>query len=175
MKHALCNRLLWTVAIMLGQPLVAAAADEGAGTTPGKNDAASVIIIILFAAFAIDWIVSAALSLLSSARLLPPTPPRGTEDRRHKMAYLVLSAILGVLLGIKGKVWVLASLGFSQDKALNVIATTFILMAGSDRIGMLLGELRDKGPEPTNAEPIEIKGEVSLVERTDSKPAPPPT
>ncbi len=160
MKATHKARLLVGTSVLLWSPLAAWAQTlGGTAQTYSTQEPLTVVTVLLISAFAIDRIVTGILAMI---------PSKGDSSARSRKLYLALAGVLGVILGLVGKVGVLGNLGFSNEVVLNVTLTTLILMAGSDRIGVLMAKMGGKpaiGKE--TEEPIEITGKLTLVdERT---------
>ncbi len=139
-------------------------------------DGVSAIAVILIASFGIDRIVTGLLFLLSFIkpwdRVFPhpskthDSMERTKVERKHKLVYFVIAGILGVVvLAFIGEVRIFYALGFTNTNyILDSIMTGLILMAGSDRVAVILKLMPDgaSGAKTTESRPIEITGRLIL-------------
>lgn len=132
-------------------------------------DPVTMVAAIVIAAFAIDRTVTAGLFLLSFGwKEADPASMEGTAraraEKSYKLVYFVLACILALAVYFYGNLSVFSALGFPPHPLADAFLTMLVLVAGSDRIAVLLkapdvGGSAAKSPD----EPIQISGTVTLV------------
>jgi hypothetical protein len=141
-----------------------------------KHDAISVTAVLLFAAFAVERVTSGVLFLLSFSKRWDEffNPQKSVAAaRRSKLAYFILAGTLVlVVLLLAPEMRALRALDVNTPESLDLFLTWLLLVAGADRIASLLPAA--KGTAESGAEtskPLQIEGEVTLLDPKEKKPA----
>lgn len=147
-----------------------------------RHDGITLTAMILLAAFTIERATAGVLFLLSfserwraafpdSATYLDQ-PMRAHAERRGKLMRFALATGLAlVALLFVPDLRVLEALGISSSRVLDGFLTWLVLVAGSDRLGELLGSGRGSEYATPPSKAYQIAGELKLVESEESKPA----
>ena len=140
-----------------------------------KHDAFSVTAVLLFVAFAVERVTSGLLFLLSfSKRWNSSFNAAGgaAQVRRGKLAYYILAGTLVLIVLIFGQeLRALRALDVNAWGGIDFFLTWLLLVAGADRIADIMGA--DSGAEPAAgvSKPLQIEGEVTLLDRAEGKSA----
>ncbi len=135
-----------------------------------RIDGVSLLVLFLVASFLVDRLVRAlmfGLGFFGFWRKLAPAK----SERKQQVAYFALAACLAVVvLSWAGNIRMLAALGFAQvHPVVDTLFTGLLLVAGADRTDALLKAMGagsgSEGGAAHPAGPIEIKGEIALVDR----------
>lgn len=138
--------------------------------TKSRIDGLSILVLFLIASFVVDRLVRALMFGLSYFAFWRKLAPAKSE-RKQQVAYFALASGLAVIvLSWAGNIRMLAALGFAQvHPILDTLFTGLLLVAGADRTEMLLKAVgagsTPEGGGPQTAGPVEIKGEIVLVDR----------
>lgn len=145
-------------------------------------DGVTVLAVILIASFAIDRIVTGTLIVLSFIPIWNrwfPDPSqsedaagRSKADKKQKLVYFVLAAILGIgVLAWSGNIRLFTALKFAINPIMDTVVTGLILVAGADRIAGALKMMGAGGPDAAAAQqpPIEITGKLVLEQQNAPK------
>lgn len=140
-----------------------------------KHDAFSVTAVLIFVAFAVERVTSGLLFLLSFSRRWDAffSAARGTaQARRGKLAYYTVAGTLVlIVLILAQELRALRALDVDAWDGVDFILTWLLLVAGADRIAGIMGA--DSGAEPAAevSKPLQIEGEVTLLDRAEGKSA----
>jgi hypothetical protein len=123
-----------------------------------RIDGVGILVFFLIASFLVDRVVRGlmlGLSFFASWRRLAPA----NSEKKQQVVYFALAAGLAViLLSWAGNIRILAALGFAQvHPILDTLFTGLLLVVGVGQ-GSEGGALQPAGP-------VEIKGEIVLVDR----------
>lgn len=137
-------------------------------------DPVTMVAAIVIAAFAIDRTVTAFLFLLSFGwKAADPASLDGVlraqAEKSYKLLYFGLSCLLALAVYFYGNLSVFSALGFPPHRLADAFLTMLVLVAGSDRIAVLL-KVPDAGhaaPKPSE-DPIQISGTVTLVPQAEA-------
>jgi hypothetical protein len=138
--------------------------------TKARIDGVSLLVFFLIASFLVDRLVRGLMLGLSFFAFWKRLAPAKSE-KRQQVAYVALAGGLAViLLSWVGNIHILAALGFAQvHSILDTLFTGLLLVAGADRTEALLNAMgagqNSEGGVPHSAGPVEIKGEIVLVDR----------
>jgi hypothetical protein len=129
--------------------------------TKVKIDGISLIVLVLIASFAVDRITRGVLFVLSLFGFWRRLVPEGEDEKRQRVAYIVVAGALSVaVLSWVGNVRLLAALGFTQVSPLiDSLFTGLLLTAGADRTEAMLQKMGAGGGDRG---PLEITGKVVL-------------
>jgi hypothetical protein len=134
----------------------------------------SPITLVLIGSFAIDRIVTGLLFLLSlppGLGSLFPDPAlveeaaRPAAEKRRKLNYFLLAAVLSLPVVFYADLKIFAAMGFKPKyEILDTLLTALILIGGSDRIGDLLKTHASPVAEKPSSGGIEITGTVTVAD-----------
>lgn len=141
-------------------------------------DGVSALALLLLSSFVIERIVSGALFVLPTLRLLPD--PAQVQDPFHvalerKYTYVrffLAGAVAATVLGLWPTLRILAL--FSQLSGpvpcwLDPLVTWVVLMGGADRIAAFVKLPAGGAPEKKTEQPIEVTGKLTLDDLRERK------
>jgi hypothetical protein len=127
-----------------------------------RIDGISAVLVILIASFAIDR----AVAVIEFALRRTPAVNRYFVQPAPWIHYGLATIVAGGVMATFGNVLLLAAVGFPQaNRWVDIVMTTIVLVAGSDRIPDIIKAVGlPKGGEtlPPASQPIQITGTLVL-------------
>jgi hypothetical protein len=129
-----------------------------------RIDGISAVLVVLIASFAIDRAVAVIEFVL---RRVPPLKRHFVQPAPW-IHYGLATIVAGGVMATFGNVLLLAAVGFPQaNRWVDIVMTTIVLVAGSDRIQGIIGSVGlPKGGAsealPAASQPIQITGTLVL-------------